>query len=59
VAVRAAAEEVEVAPGAGVWRWNRLVLAVLQNCIGVADFAGNCGLEKLYPIYFECLTRAA
>jgi hypothetical protein len=36
-----------------------LVLAVLQNCIGAEAFARFQGAEKLYPFYFESVTRAA
>ncbi len=36
-----------------------LVLAVLQNCIGAEAFARFQGAEKLYPFYFESVTRTA
>jgi hypothetical protein len=35
-----------------------LVLAVLQKCIGAEAFARFQGAERLYPLYFESVTRA-
>jgi hypothetical protein len=36
-----------------------LVLGVLQNFTGAEGFATGLRREKLYPFYFEFLTRAA